>query len=946
MNRRPASPILIIRERRQRREKKHRGATRQSRRLALGFGFLLGVMGVVLVLAAALAYASVTRDLPPVEMLEAMLDPSSGLLLQPTRLYDRTGQHLLATLAPNDEARHFPAYEEFPETLVNATLALAQPDFWESSGFDTGGWQDPASHPTLAQQLVAGFLLADEAPSRVRALRERLLAAQVTSLYGREQVIAWVLNSTDYGSHAHGAEAASQLYFGKSVTELSLSEACLLAAVGKTPALNPLDAPQAAESNRVETLVTLLTLGWITPQEAQAAVNDVPVILPISEADEGVVSGQFLDLVLRQLDTALGAGRVERGGAVIRTSIDYALQLQTDCAVRTQLERLGGNTAPVPAGDGSTCTTASLLPQVEAEADGAAGALTAGGLVLDPATGQVLAAAGDLSSHPAGTSITPFLYLTGFARGLNPASLGWDIPGDEPTLGQIYQGPVRLRIALANDYLPPARTVLGQMGTESVHITAASFGLDFPLEGLLEDDFDLAPFDLASAYAILAAEGLQAGQNIPLHDDPTGASLPDALPEGQGLEPAAVLQVMYADGSPWLDWSVPERRSVVTSQLAYLLTHVLSDEAARWPSLGNPNPLEIGRPAAVKAARTLDEAGAWTVGYTPQRVIVVYLSGAGPGSGAASDGLWSAITKVAVQDLPETGWEIPTGIVSLKVCDPSGLLPTEACPSVVDEVFLDGRQPAQFDMLYQVFEINIETGLLATVFTPPDLVESRVYMVTPPEAREWAEAVGIDVPPATYDNYQTPRILPEAHITTPVMFADASGLVEIRGTAVGEDFASYRLEFGAGLNPEEWSLLGGDATVPVTEGLLGAWDTSGLDGLYTLRLMVVRAENRVEEALVQLTLDNTPPEVLILYPQAGQELSRGDEPQVVFQVQVQEAFLAEVIFYVDGVKAGSISTAPFWMIWEAETGEHVLRVTATDRVGNMGEAEIRFTVIR
>jgi membrane peptidoglycan carboxypeptidase len=924
MNRRSDFPLTIVRQRRHRLDKTRQGTRQRTQRMAFGFGFAVSAAAVVLVLAAALIYASLTRGLPPVEELEGQLNPSTGLLLQPTRLYDRTGQHLLATLAITDAARVYIPYDQFPRSLVSATLALVQPNFWDSPGYVTGGWQNADLHPTMAQRLASDFLLADEPSTPLRGIHERLLAAQMTARYGREQVIEWYLNSADYGHYAYGAEAAARLYFGKSVTRLNLSESALLAAIGQAPALNPFDAPQAAEAGRVEALRALLSLGWITPAEANNAVNTTPTI---ATAQTGIqakgISPQFIDLLLHQLDAALGAGRVERGGAIVRTSLDYDLQLQTDCTLRTQLNRLTGDLTSVTATDGSPCTAAMLL--TTAQAGESATQAIAGAVVLNPATGQILAAAGNLSPRPAGTAITPFIYLTGFARGLNPASLGWDLPGDTPALGQVYHGPVRLRIALTNDYLPPAQTVLGQMGVESVRTTAASFGLDFPLSGLLQNDFNISPFDLASAYATLAAQGLQSGQ-------------------GADPEPAAALQVTGTDGTPWLDWSSPQTRLVVSPQLAYMMNDILSDETARWPSLGHPNPLEIGRPAAAKASHTLDGSGAWVTGYTPQRAAVVYFAGADSRSEAAAEGMWSALTQYAVRDLPSTGWEMPSGIVTLKVCDPSGLLPTEACPNVVSEVFLDGRQPVQTDTLYQTFEIDIETGLLATVFTPPNLVKSQVYMEVPPEAREWAKASGIAAPPTMYDTFWMPAVLADTHITTPPMFADGRGVLEIRGTAAGADFVSYRLEYGAGLNPQRWVLIGSDVTTPVSEGLLGSWDTTGLDGLYALRLMVVRSDNRLEQALIQVTLDNTPPEVAILYPQAGQELSLAQEPQVVLQAQVQEAFLTNVIFYLDGKKMESLSTAPLGIIWDANQGEHILRVIATDQAGNVGEAEIRFTV--
>jgi hypothetical protein len=217
-------------------------------------------------------------------------------------------------------------------------------------------------------------------------------------------------------------------------------------------------------------------------------------------------------------------------------------------------------------------------------------------------------------------------------------------------------------------------------------------------------------------------------------------------------------------------------------------------------------------------------------------------------------------------------------------------------------------------------------------------------MVTPPEAQIWAEAAGILAPPAAYDTYKPPEVLPEVQITSPGMFSDGRGVISILGSAAGEDFVSYRLEYGGGLNPERWLLLGGDRFTSVEAGLLASWDTTGLNGLYALRLMVVRADDSVDQAVVQVILDNTPPSVLVISPQPGQEIDPGSGSQAAFQVQVEDAFLAEVVFYVDGVEVERLSAAPFGILWPVEAGEHVLVVTATDRAGNTGVAEVAFSV--
>jgi len=933
--------LNIVRQRRHRRQAARRSGQQRSQRSVLVFGFAVSGLLLAALLGAALVYAGLTRGLPPVTELTVLLDPQNGTLLQPTRLYDRSGQHLLAVLAPSPEARSFASYAQLPQVLIDATLALAQPDFWTSPGFTAGGWQDPEKHTTIAQKLVSDLLLWDEPAGTARAIHERMLAAQVTSRYGRQNVLVWYLNSADYGHFAYGAESAARLYFGKDVTQLNVSEAALLAAVSQAPALNPIDAPQAAELMRLETIAILKALGKITAEQADQATAEKPVLLPYAPTTSAAPA--FVNLALDQLTKRFDRTRLERGGLDILTTLDFDLQLQAACTVEAQLARLSGAGVDTSAAGEGSCAGARLLPTLPGGAS--LPSASASAVILDPQTGQLLAAVGDiadgqqsplLAPHPAGTLLTPILYLTGFTHGLNPASLGWDIPSGVPQPGVTYHGPVRLRIALANDYLAPAAGVLDQMGPESVRTVAGSFGLALPSGAhLLQDDLALSPLDLAGAYAIFANQGIQAGQRL----------------ADSSLHPATILKITGADHSVWLDWSTPERRAVVSPQLAYLMNQVLSDETARWPSLGHPNALEIGRPAGVKAARTLDSSAAWIAGYTPQRVVVVWLApsassttGSGNDPERLSAGLWHGLMQYAVGELPSSGWDIPAGVTTVEVCDPSGELPTAACPNVVSEVFLSGREPVQPDTLYQTFQVNRETGLLATVFTPPEMVEARVYMLVPAQARAWALAAGIPTPPTAYDTLQMPAPLAQAHITSPPMFADGRGTLTITGSAGGTDFVSYRLEYGQGLNPQAWVQIGTDGKAPVEEGLLGSWDTTGLDGLYALRLLVVHADQRVDQAVVQVTLDNTPPQITISSPQDGQALSAAGAAQVTLRAEVDEPFLADVQFYVDGKQVGEFSSGPFGALWPAKVGKHTFRVVATDRAGNAAEATVAFTI--
>ncbi|MBU0512619.1 MAG: penicillin-binding protein [Chloroflexi bacterium] len=912
---------------RQRRREKTQNTP--ASRAGLGCATLFSLCTAIAFIGLTLFYTALTRDLPSLETIPLLLEPPNGLLLHPTRFYDRSGEHVILSLQNPavTERRYIPIDDNLENTaagqhlspeLVTATIATSDPTFWSNPGFSMQGLRQMA-HNTLAQRLVSDLLLGDEIPDLRRALRERLLAAQITSHYGRAKVMEWYLNSTYYGNMAYGADAAAQVYFGKSAAELNLAEAAVLAAVAESPASNPLDAPQIALERQHIVIDALLGQGLITVDEAIEA-RETEVVFREAAPPALNPAPAFTNLVWEQLTPHISLERLERGGFEIITTLDYDLQFQASCAAEAHLARLKGEPSP-DTFDGTPCEAALLLPTLAFDADISFDGLATNVVVLDPSTGQILALVGDpapgldpahLPGHPPGSLLTPFAYLTAFTRGFGPASLVWDIPTrllDATTTaanphGQ-FQGPVRLRDALANDYLIPAIQTINQIGAENVWRTAQQLGLT-SLEAPAGSSPDGCPgcqllgggeitlLEAAQAFGVFANQGMLAGR-------PTETSADGGL---QSLHPIAVLGVSDLDGQVWVAEQAAQTRPVISTQLAYLITHVLSDEAARWPSLGHPNPLEIGRPAGAKMGQTSDGGDIWTVGYTPQLVVGVWMgSPDSPDGGAlppkAAAALWHAILQYAARDLPSAVWDLPPGITTLEVCDPSGMLPTEYCPATVSEVFLTGLEPTQPDTLYQAYQINRETGRLATVFTPPGLIDEHVYLNVPPEASEWAAGAGFSTPPETYDVIYTPPILPDAHIMFPQMFAHLNGEVNIRGRAGGESFESYRLQVGQGLNPTGWIVIGEDINSPIDNGILGTWDTTLLNGLYAIQLVVVRDDQRADTATIQVTVDNQPPDLSIPYPVDGQSFAYGIDKFITFRAQASDNLgLAAVEFYL------------------------------------------------
>jgi hypothetical protein len=310
--------------------------------------------------------------------------------------------------------------------------------------------------------------------------------------------------------------------------------------------------------------------------------------------------------------------------------------------------------------------------------------------------------------------------------------------------------------------------------------------------------------------------------------------------------------------------------------------------------------------------------------------------------------LWHALMQYASRDLPSQGWEAPVGVTNVSVCDPSGMLPTNICPNVVNEVFLSGSEPTRTDTLYQAYQVNRETGQLATVFTPAEMVVERTYLVLPPEAVEWARKTGVPIPPDSFDAIYVARTLStEVSIDSPTMFGHVSGKVQIAGSASGEGFAFYRLQAGQGLNPQSWLTISEDIITPVEDGFLGEWQSSGLSGLYILQLLVVHQDQSVEKAILQVTVDNTPPQLTVISPTDEQQIKITPGAKVLLQAQASDDLeLDRLEFYIDEQLIATLTEAPFNILLQGQAGKHTLQVIAYDLAGNLVQASLNFELVR
>ncbi len=290
----------------------------------------------------------------------------------------------------------------------------------------------------------------------------------------------------------------------------------------------------------------------------------------------------------------------------------------------------------------------------------------------------------------------------------------------------------------------------------------------------------------------------------------------------------------------------PQTRDALAPALAWLLSDLLAS----------------GEVVATAVGQSPTSGDAWAIAATPGQVVGVWAGGAAEGANPATP---AARALLAATPGEPTAWPSPPpGLTAVDVCALSGLLPRRdatPCPTV-REWFVDGTAPTATDTMTREVAVNRETGRLATILTPANLIERRVYTVYPPEAAAWAAEMGLPTPPTEYD---TIRRLPAraggAAVASPEPWAVVSGQWSVTGSAGGEGFAYYRLAIFPGLLPEQMVVLVERGETVVTNGELGAWDTTLVDdGLYTLLLTVVRADGTFDEVAIPVMVANAAPE--------------------------------------------------------------------------------------
>ncbi|MFC1466831.1 MAG: penicillin-binding protein [Candidatus Brachytrichaceae bacterium NZ_4S206] len=1004
-----ANHLIRMRERRRR----ARRTGPMQRMLQIAVPALVAFLAIAIaipatgVLAAGAVYASFTRDLPDPTQIKKVEED-----FQTTKIYDRKGALLYEIIDPTGGDRQWTALSAISPYLLCATVAIEDKTFYDNQGFDLRGiarafvanLQGGATQggSGITQQLVKSVILPPEeraGPGRTTTvkIKEVLLAAEITRRYSKNDILEWYLNTNFYGNLAYGIEAASRVYFNKSAKDLTLAEAAMLAPIPQFPKQNPFDNPNEAKFRQslvLDMMVERSQMGVpgcnVTQKEAAAAK-----LQPLQYANRtqrfNIQAPHFSvyakDKAVELLGDHLGIGveaarqLVERGGLKIYTTLDLDVDNQVRALANRHVAKLQAENRNV--------NNASVV-------------------VIKQDTGEILAMVGSLDYfndaidgkfnvatglRQPGSAFKPITYLELLRQGASPATLFWDVRttfdtgGGEPYIPENYDrkfhGPVRMRQALARSYNIPAVDALNRAGIGSVirlahrlGITDLDRGLNFYGLALTLGGGEVKLLDLTYAYATIANGGSMIGAPRPASQKKFGY---------RDLDPVAILRVEDSKGKVLYEYRPainPNLLGPDSERLTYLLKSIMSDPQARAAAFGYPSVLDLSgpRPAAVKTGTTNDYRDNWTVGFTTDFTVGVWVGntdnspmsrGVTGLTGAAP--IWHDVMEYLhlgreIRDFPR-----PDGLIERPVCQIDGLAPNGVCPTVM-ELFMPGTEPKQQSTMVQLFPINIETGKLALPGTPPELVETRPMYVFPPQAQDWyaslsdEEKAKTPQAPTDFDtrfgglitsgdvaisypannSYVSAALSPASDPNAPVDPNNPQpflppGIVQIRGNARGGNWMSYRVSFAPGWSPapEQWIQIGPDHPEQVSDGVLENWDITALPpGQYSLKVSRFESDGNVVEAVTQVTVDNTPPKITLAQPRPGEFFSAEKDEWVTVTADVQDDYsISKVEFFVNGEPFATRTVAPFTIKWTIRAGGRVeFYAVAYDGAGNRTES--------
>jgi len=733
------------------------------------------------------------------------LDREYALTFETTRIFDRNGILLYEKL-PDAGARDFVPLKDIPKTLIDATIAAEDPTFFENQGVDfyaiaravyiNLSRQGSSGASTITQQVARLLYLPPEEryqQTPERKIREMILATMLTDKFSKEQILEKYLNQIYYGNLAYGIEAASQGYFGKHAKELTLAEASMLAGLPQTPSLlDPTVNYDGARARQRYVLDQMVKTGKISEAEAQEAFQfDIKSHLQDRrKRTTNIRAPHFVNYIIQELSNDNGLRQLrdagvlinqddwEQGGFDIYTTIDVRLVDEGERVARQRIEELKKQKASNAALVAIRPNTGEILSMV--------GSVDFNSKEID---GQYNAA---IAQRQPGSSIKPITYAAAMTKGWTAATVIPDVKTTFPGGGGKgytplnfdgrFNGPVAVRNALGSSLNIAAVKTLQFDGIQYMMNLARDMGINFQNTAdfyglpLTLGGGEVRLLDLTSAYTVFADLGVK-------------------------VDPVSILKVNRRGKVLYeFDPANIKGRQILSPQISYIMTNILSDNDARLLAFARSNPLVLNRPAAAKTGTTNDFKDSWTVGYTPDLAVGVWIGNNDNTQMLAVAGsigggfVWNEFMSKVYSD-PELSKAIqqsgkplqrdftkPDGLVQVEICVESGLLlpdknkPEYTCPQKRTELFPANNVPKERSTLHQKVKIPKRIGpdgkpveipspapgadvrsdltindpyyCVAGETYPPELVEEKIFYNYPAELKEWGISKG-KLPPPT-----------------------------------------------------------------------------------------------------------------------------------------------------------------------------------------------------
>lgn len=674
---------------------------------------------VVFAIFLTTTYFFILKDLPfPTKL-------NSGNAPQATRIFDRNQKLLYSIYATKNQS--FVSLSSIPKNVQNAAIAIEDKDFYNHGAIDFRAIfrslgsiifrNELQGGSTLTQQLVKNSLLTPER-TITRKVKEVMLSFVTEALYPKDKILEMYLNQVPYGGTLWGIEAASQAYFGKKSSELTLSESALLAGLPESPTTNsPFGSrPEFAKKRQELILNKMFEQKYITKAQKDKAIKEK---LKFQKAYDNILAPHFVLYIKDLLIKKYGQKIVEEGGLNVITSLDYSVQELAQKAVLENVQELVDYHVT----------------------NGAA-------LVTNPATGEILAMVGSrdyfdteidgnvnvtLSHRQPGSSIKPINYAVGLIKGYNGATTFIDSPVCFPTNEGIkycpvnydgkWHGLVQMRYALGNSINIPAIKMLKVNGIEAMIATSSAMGITTFTDpdryglSLTLGGGEVTMLDMAEAFGVFANQGYK----INLHP---------------------ILKIIDSRGEVLDEYNPPSSpifgRKILPEGVAFIISDILADNNARLMAFGGFSKLRIpNQVVSVKTGTTNDLRDNWTIGYTPLYVVAVWvgnndntpMGGLTSGvTGAAP--IWNEIMTKLLEDKPSHPIPRPPSVIQKKICSVSGLISSETNPCETRfEYFIKGTEPTKIDPGAQRAFIDKTTQDLAKPGQTDNIEEKDAWVV-------------------------------------------------------------------------------------------------------------------------------------------------------------------------------------------------------------------------